>query len=661
MIQTQTGASTYTFDSAAIAATPGGDNTLLNQVVLQAPDVAQDSFGQYHVRGEHDGLQYRINGIILPEGIAVFGQSLDPRLISSLSLITGALPAEYGLRTAGIIDITTKSGILAQGGDVALYGGSHGEIQPSFVYGGGSGPFSYFVSADFLRNDLGIESPDGSSNPIHDHTTQYHGFGYFEDILDEQNRVALMVGSSVGKFQIPNIANVPEVYYPVNGVTTFPSQDLDESQREVTQFAALSWQHSAGAVNVQTSFIARYSSLTFEPDPLGDIIFTGISQDAYKQNVAYAAQSDASYELNDSHTLRAGVFLQSDHSISDTTSLVLATPVSPVDNVPISIPDDGSATEWLYSTYLQDEWKASDDFTVNYGVRLDKFTAYTSASQVSPRLNVVWKILSDTTLHAGYSRYLSPPPFELVGQKDVALFNNTTGAAPSSQASPPLPERANYYDIGVQQRFTRALTMGLDVYYKQSVDLIDEGQFGAPIILTPFNYRWGVQEGVELTTNYTREAFSAYPESVDPERTRQGHRRGTVQFLRGRPRLHLRTLYSPGPRAGVHRFWRRLLPVGRHALQRGPARGLRTACRLSASRRRRHSERAASAVLHAGQHRNHASVPHPECRNVDGALRCDQPLRSGLSNPQRYGRRRRRAAIRTASRVFLRPIEVAGA
>src|SRR5579863_2022585 len=116
-IQTQTGASTYTIDAAAVAATPGGDNTLLNQVIMQAPEVAQDSFGQFHVRGEHNGLQYRINGIILPEGISVFGQSLDPRLISSMSLITGALPAEYGLRTAGIIDITTKSGILQPGGE----------------------------------------------------------------------------------------------------------------------------------------------------------------------------------------------------------------------------------------------------------------------------------------------------------------------------------------------------------------------------------------------------------------------------------------------------------------------------------------------------------------------------------------------------------------
>jgi len=511
MIQTQTGASTYTFDNAAILAMPGGDNTLLNQVVLQAPDVAQDSFGQFHVRGEHDGLQYRINGIILPEGIAVFGQSLDPRLIASLSLITGALPAEFGLRTAGIIDITTKSGLLAQGGDVAIYGGSHGEVQPSFVYGGGAGSFSYFVSADFLRDDLGIESPDGSANPDHDHTTQYHGFGYFENILDDENRVALMLGSSTGKFQIPDRYGVTPLYTPVDGIGDFASQDLNENQREVTQFAALSWQHSAGPLNLQTSAVARYSSLSFVPDPIGDVIFTGIAQSAYKQNVAYALQSDASYEINDSHTARMGVFLQSDHSISDTTSAVLA--IAP-DGTPAttteSIIDNGSGTEWLYSAYLQDEWKALENFTVNYGVRLDKFTAYTSASQVSPRLNTVWKVLPDTTVHAGYSRYISPPPFELVSSKDIGLFAGTTNAPLSPQAASPLPERANYYDVGVQQKFTRALTAGLDVYYKQSVNLIDEGQFGAPIILTPFNYRYGKQEGVELTTNYTAKDFTAY-------------------------------------------------------------------------------------------------------------------------------------------------------
>src|SRR5580692_3614276 len=179
-IETQTGASTYTIDSAALAAMPGGDNVQLNQVLLQAPDVVQDSFGQLHVRGDHNDLQYRLNGIILPEGISVFSQTLSPRLISSLSLITGALPAEYSLRTAGVIDMTTNSGVLEPGGTVSLYGGSHGTFEPSADYGGSTGNLSYFVSADMLRNDLGIESPDGSSDPLHDHSTQTHAFGYFE-------------------------------------------------------------------------------------------------------------------------------------------------------------------------------------------------------------------------------------------------------------------------------------------------------------------------------------------------------------------------------------------------------------------------------------------------------------------------------------------------
>jgi outer membrane receptor for ferrienterochelin and colicins len=512
-IQTQTGASTYTIDAAALAATPGGDNTLLNQVIMQAPDVAQDSFGQFHVRGEHNGLQYRLNGIILPEGISAFGQSLDPRLISSMNLITGALPAEYGLRTAGIIDLTTKSGLLQPGGSVSIYGGSHGTVQPSINYGGGSGAFSYFVSADMLRSDLGIESPDGSSNPIHDHTSQYHGFGYFEDILDEQNRVALVLGSSVGKFQIPDLnGGQPSLGLTVNGQSAFASNDLNENQREITQFGALSWQHSAGAFDSQTSFIARYSSLTFEPDPVGDLLFTGIAQNAFKQNTAYALQSDASYHLNETHTVRAGLFLQSDHSISRTASQVLLTDAAgvPPSDVPTTIGDDGTRTEWIGSLYLQDEWKLQPNLTVNYGLRFDRFTAYTSASQASPRVNVVWQVLPATTLHAGYSRYLSPPPFELVGGETVSKFTNTTSPPLSEGASLPLPERANYYDLGVQQKVGAALTLGLDSYYKQSHNLIDEGQFGAPIILTPFNYLYGRQFGVEFTANYVAGPLSAY-------------------------------------------------------------------------------------------------------------------------------------------------------
>jgi outer membrane receptor protein involved in Fe transport len=513
-IETQTGASTYTIDSAAIQAMPGGENTQLNQVILQAPDVAQDSFGQLHVRGEHNGLQYRLNGVILPEGISVFSQTLDPHLIDSLSLVTGALPAEFGLRTAGIIDLTTKSGIFDPYASVSFYGGSHNEIYPSFFAGGSAGALNYFVTGDFMRNNLGIESPYNAITPLHDQTSQYHGFGYFEYILDPDDRISWILGTSHGKFQIGNTPGLqPSLGLTVNGQTDFPSEDLDERQTEITQYGVLSFQHTQGELSVQTSLSARYTSLTYFPDPIGDLLYDGISQNAFKKDDAYSWQTDASYHLNAAHMIRFGFYIQHDRADSQTSSQVL--PLDPVTglqttDVPTTIADNGSQSQNIQSLYLQDEWKLLTNLTANYGLRFDHLSAYTTGHQIEPRVNIVWNPLEGTTVHGGYSRYFSPPPFELVGGQSVQKFQNTTGASGVTLDSAPLPETANYYDVGVQQKFTPELTVGVDTYYKQSSNLIDEGQFGAPIILTPFNYLHGQQYGAEFTVNYATGPLSLY-------------------------------------------------------------------------------------------------------------------------------------------------------
>ncbi len=257
-IEPALGASTYTFDSAAIQAQPGGDETAINSLLLQAPGVAQDSFGQLHVRGEHNGLQYRLNGIILPEGISVFSQSVSPRLADSVELITGALPAQYGLRTAGIIDLTTKEGAFDPGGEIGIYGGSHGWIEPSFEYGGSAGSINYFVSGSYQQDGLGIESPDGRSDPLHDATQQGQGFGYFEDIIDASSKMALLAGTSRDQFQIPDIGGEqPSLGLTVQGRTAYPSEQLDENQRELTDYGVLSYLRSGGAVDLQLSLFGR--------------------------------------------------------------------------------------------------------------------------------------------------------------------------------------------------------------------------------------------------------------------------------------------------------------------------------------------------------------------------------------------------------------------
>ncbi|HEV2229725.1 MAG TPA: TonB-dependent receptor [Steroidobacteraceae bacterium] len=516
-IETQTGASTYTIDNQGIVAQPGGGNQSLSDVLLQAPDVVQDSFGQLHVRGDHNGLQYRLNGVILPEGISVFSQTLSPRLISSVSLITGALPAQYGLRTAGIVDLASSSGLLQPGGYLSVYGGSFGTLQPSFEYGGSSGSLSYYATGDYKQSDVGVESPDASAVPRHDRTEQIHGFGYLEKILDPNNRLSLILGVSDGKYQIPNQRGLePTLGLEVNGVTQFPSDGLDESQRELTEYAIVSWQHAGEALNFETSVAVRYTSLHFSPDWLGDLLYDGIAQDAFKEDTAASWQTDASYQLSSAHMLRFGLFLQHDSSASDTTSQALAAdPVTGIQtsSVPLTIADNGAQSQELESLYLQDEWQMFAPFTLNYGLRFDHYHAYANGRLLEPRINFVWKLGSGTTLHGGYSRYLIPPPFELVAAATISKFIGTTAVPPGAITldTAAFGERQNYYDLGVQQKLLDdTLTLGADSFYRQAQHLIDEGQFGAPIILTPFNYRYGLIGGVELTANYSVGNFSAY-------------------------------------------------------------------------------------------------------------------------------------------------------
>ena len=512
-IQPSLGATSYGVTNDTIQALPGGDNQQFNQIVLQLPGVVQDGFGQFHVRDDHNGLQYRINGTILPEGIAVFGQTLSPRLIDHFALLTGALPAQYGLRTAGIMDITTKSG-FKNGGQVSVYGGSHGMIEPSAEYGGSTGTTNYFVSGDFRHSKLGIESVDGSSTPLHDKTNQGTGFAYLDHIIGDDDRVSLIGGYSDQTFQIPNPRGLrPDLGFSVGGRTDYRSDDLDQRQHERTAFTQASYLHHGAQLTLQASLFARYSALVYTPDVTGELLFNGQAQSAVKRDFAVGGQIEAAYRLSPAHTLRGGVIISRDRSSGHTLTHVF--PLDDQDGQagePIIIADSGAATEMTYSAYLQDEWKLARGVTVNFGGRFDRYEAYRSEQQFSPRINAVWQATPGTTIHVGYARYFSPPPFELVASTSIAKLTAIHNSAEpaSTLNTTPMAETQHYFDLGVQQQLAEGVSVSLDAYYRRSHNLIDEGQFGAPIILTPFNYRRGTIRGIEANLTYQRGPWLAY-------------------------------------------------------------------------------------------------------------------------------------------------------
>ncbi len=511
-IQASLGASEFTIGAADIANQPGGADRGLTQVLLQAPGVTQDGNGAVHVRNEHANLQYRLNGVIVPEGVAGFGQTFDPRIAESIDLITGPLPAQYGYRTSGIVNLKTKSGTFANGGDIGVYVGGRATIQPSATLSGATGKLNYFFSGSYLRNDLGIENPAPSRAAIHDRTEQYRGFGYVSAILSNTSRLTAFGGTAIGFFQIPNRPGQPPAF-TLNGRSTFDSAQLDQNQREITHYGVLSYQYAGDALNVQIAPYVRYSQTRFTPDPAGgDIIFNGFADQSRLSSLALGLQADASLKASDSHTLRFGLFFQNERTRINVISRVLPVDANggQTNDQLRTITDRGGIAGQLYGVYLQDEWTLSPTLTLNYGARFDVVRAYTDEQQVSPRINLVWKPEGHTTFHAGFARNFTPPPQELVGAPTLALFAGTTKATANSRADPVRAEREAYYDAGVEHKFGQHLTLALDAYYKAKRNLLDEGQFGASLVNSPFNYADGYAWGVELRADYVHGPLSLY-------------------------------------------------------------------------------------------------------------------------------------------------------
>jgi opacity protein-like surface antigen/outer membrane receptor protein involved in Fe transport len=569
----KTGASTYELTQQDIENIPQGNAVQLSDLVLQFPGVYQDSTnqGDFHIRNEHGNVQYRINGILLPDGVSGFSQILETSFISNMQLLTGALPAQYGLRTSGVIDITTKSGAALAGGSVSLYGGSRQNITPSFEYGGVEGNTEYFVTGRYLSTGLGLENPIASLNAIHDHSEQGRFFAYTSTILDPTTRIVTLSGFGESRYQIPNNPGQPGNVggftgpggspYTAFGFSSFDSSTLNQNQYEKNAYNVVAWQKSESNFDAQLAYYSRYSDIHFVPDPVGDLFENNVASDVFRSSFLNGVSGDFSYRLNDAHTLRAGFYTNGEQ-----TQIATVSTVQPLDltdpscaggppnactvaiDAPFNIRDASSLFGWQLGAYVQDEWRLTQQLTFNYGLRFDQIFEYVDANQFSPRASLTYKPWWATVLHIGYMRTFTPPSQVLGRPIPTQIFDGTTAGAPivtaeqaavlpGQVAGEPLrnvgqilPERAHVVDAGfVQQLLPQCpttsgatpgkapvaapncptLELGGRVYYKWARDLIDDGQFGQAYVLTAFNYDKGTNYGTELTLRFKYGGFSA--------------------------------------------------------------------------------------------------------------------------------------------------------
>jgi hypothetical protein len=512
------GSSVYVFSARNIKDLPLGKSTSLQQLLIQAPGIYQEEFGTIHIRGEHANIQYRIDGVYVPSQlISGFGSVLSTRFARSVTVLTGTLPAEYGYRTAGVIDIETPTGGTEPGLHLSLLTGSHDTWSPTVTWGGASGRWDWFLSGTYYRSALGLGSPTPASTPPHDVTRQGKGFAYLSWRPWRRARLMLINGDVRAHYQIPNTpGQVPLYSYegesPSELEQIHPSQDLDETQDESNRFTVLALQGTGEGWGYSLAYFNRLLTTHYRPDPIGDLVYQGVAGNVFESSMVNGLQVDLDRRLDRSNRLGFGLFLSHEHARDDDVSAVFPANASgaQTSDVPETIVDDHNSTGWTYGVYVQDTWRPIRSVHVDYGLRGDVWDGTVRAGQISPRIAVVWSPARGTRLHVGYARYFSPPSLYDIPQKSLAKFVDTTNASPVNVNSASLPQRSNYYDVGIVHDFGRRWSVGLDTFYQHMTDALDVGQLGNALVFAYFNYAQGRIKGASLSVSYHGSRLGGY-------------------------------------------------------------------------------------------------------------------------------------------------------
>lgn len=488
-VEPSLGASVYTLDNETVESRPGGETTSIAQILLQAPGVAQTGSGSIAVRGATGGIQYRINNVILPDGIADLGERLSPRLAERVDLITGALPAQYGLQAGDVVNIATKNGIYQQGGQAEVFGGSGGRLEPAVEIAGGAGKTSYFATASYLRDTIGLGAPDGSASPRHDRTDQIEGLAFIDHTIDGRSRLSLLLGSSNEHFQIPEV--------PGGTIAADPFNPIDAgSMRTNSQYATLSYLQSDDGNTLQLSLFGRYGTDRLQPGASAGLVPTGLGGSRRDRDWMGGVQIEDAITLGEHHMIRLG-------GVADYRALhsrfALAT-MAPGTTAPLPLDGSGDAHRTDTSLFVQGEWKLTSALTANIGGRVDHIAGAARSTGFGPRASLVWQAGDGITFHAGYARLLIAPSVNPAAPASVL-----SGAA----AVRPRAERDDYIDIGVQRK-SGGLTLSLDAFRRAARDLIGGDMSGSPLVARDFNYRRGRFTGAEASATYADGPFTAW-------------------------------------------------------------------------------------------------------------------------------------------------------
>jgi outer membrane receptor protein involved in Fe transport len=407
-------------------------------IVTSAPGMIRGHDDFVHIRGHEVALNPLLNGVAFWENPhSVFSGGLSPDVIESANVMIGAFSAEYGNRFGGVVDIVTKSGLAMQNdGSLTINAGEAGRRTLNGDFGGHRGRFGYygFGSAFNSHRFLSPPAPDA----VHDDARGGHAFGQIDGDLGRTGALRIVLMSDGANLEIPKTPLDEEV-----------RPEADATQHTRQQSAIVGWTRSISSdLVVSASLYQRWSHLRLYP---ADGPLTAKAS-VDRELATVGGKADVT-RLAGRHTIKAGVdtvWLQPredllyDYSGYRTLTHLLELPhIHITDNV---IAFSGEDSGGQISAYAQDAIRLGDRFTLDAGIRIDRYDLVLARTHASPRLNAAYQ-LGNSVLHASYNHFFVPPPIEGILSSAAGL---TASIREIGVALPPVqPTSEDQFELGV--------------------------------------------------------------------------------------------------------------------------------------------------------------------------------------------------------------------